>query len=103
MRIPARVPHNSLSLSLSLSLSYRLIGAVLVAETEISSLDKVEVREDAVEEILARRPLVLHLLDQLLLVQQQDLHVERLSAPAHAGKATHCALVGALKWKNSIL
>ena len=101
MRIPARVPHNSLflSLSLSLSLSYRLIGAVLVAETEISGLDKVEVREDAVEEILARRPLVLHLLDQLLLVQQQDLHVERLSPPAHARKAAHFAVAVAVALK----
>ena len=54
-------------------------------------------REDAVEEILARGALVLHLLDQLLLVQQQDLHVERLSPPAHARKAAHFAVAVALK------
>ena len=82
----------SLFLPESLLTPYRLVGAVLVAEAEVGGLDEVEVGEDAVEEVLPRRPLGPHLLDQLLLVQQQDLHVERLPPPARARKAPHLAL-----------
>ena len=81
----------SLFLPESLLTPYRLVGAVLVAEAEVGGLDEVEVGEDAVEEVLPRRPLGPHLLDQLLLVQQQDLHVERLPPPARARKAPHLA------------
>ena len=64
----------------------------MVAEAEVGGLDEVEVGEDAVEEVLPRRPLGPHLLDQLLLVEQQDLHVERLPPPTRARKAAHLAL-----------
>ena len=57
--------------------AHRLIGWILISQSEIGRLDEVQVLEDVVEQVLAGR-LLLNLLNQFLFVQQDDLHVEGL-------------------------
>ena len=76
--------------------THRLVGVVLISQSEVGCLYEVQVLENVVQQILSSGR-VLDLLDELLLVQEQDLHVERLDA-VEAGQTSHVG--NDLKTKN---
>jgi len=75
----------------------RLVRVVLVSEPEVSSLDKVEVLVDVVQQVLPTRS-TLNFLNELLLVQKDDLDVEGFGR----AKAAHSPLPSHLTFKQII-